>query len=596
MIFSPESAADSSESVIPDIEIHVGMPQPWTHVFDVTMSLSGAPREELDLIMPVWTPGSYLVREFARNVQEFSATGDGRDLRWRKISKNVWRIFAEQASAVVVKYRVYAFETSVRNCFLDDSHGFISGAGLFMYLDGFSGCGYNVTIDPFKGWERISTGLDPVDVGAGKFHAPDFDTLVDCPIEIGNQLVLQFSVSSSPHYISIYGEGNLDPTTLCADIQKIVETAIGVVGEIPYKHYTFLVQLQAEGGGGLEHSNSCSLQVGRWSFRPRENYLKFLGLLAHEYFHLWNVKRIRPHELGPFDYTGENFTRLLWVSEGFTDYYDDLIVRRAGLNEPREYLENLAGLIQGYLETPGRLLQSAAEASFDAWIKFYRQDENSSNVSISYYTKGSLIALFLDLEIRHRTGERSLDELMRLLYRRYYKERKRGFTEEEFRAACQEVAGGPLEEIFDSYAYGTKEMDFGRYLLHAGLKLETPEKGNQPKGYLGATVKGIEGRVIVAGIPTGTPACNQGLNVNDEIIAVNGFRVSQESFPARIEETEAGTKMDILVSRSGKLRTLPIVIGAKPRQDYRLSQISDPTPLQKQIFEAWLGAAWDSVH
>jgi predicted metalloprotease with PDZ domain len=578
----------------PEIVIRVGMSQPWTHYFEVAIHISGAPQGELDFVMPVWTPGSYLVREFARNVQEFSSVDSaGKNLRWEKINKNTWRVYAEASSEVTVKYRVYSFELSVRTSFLDDSHAYINGASVFMYLEGFLERPYRVAIDPYPGWNRISTGLDPVSGKSNSFRAPDFDTLVDSPIEIGNQEILSFDYRGTPHFIAIYGDGNCDLAKLRSDINRIVESAADVFGEIPYRHYTFIVHLLDNANGGLEHMNSSSLQVSRWGFQPEESYRKFLALVAHEYFHVWNIKRIRPKGLGPFDYTRENYTRMLWFSEGFTNYYGDHLVLRSGLTSADKYLEALSKTISGYRQTPGRLIESAAEASFDAWIKFYRRDEHSPNASISYYVKGELIGLVMDLEIRRRTATvRSLDDVMRLLYARFYRQCPRGFEEGEFRAACEEVAGGSLDEIFDDCAYGTTEIDFARYLLGAGLTLEEfGQEGGAPKGYLGISTKASEGKILVTSVPSATPGYNHGINVGDEIIALDGYRVDQQSLNARIEEKKPGALLEITIARSGKLRVLPVVLGQKSAE-YKITRIPSPAAEQKALYQSWLGTPW----
>ncbi len=592
--FGPDDPAKTSQQ--PEIDIQVRMPQPWKHQFEVTMTLSGFIEREIELVMPTWTPGSYLIREYSRYVQQFSATtGSGKELKWHKKSKNRWCILKEQVTDIIVRYRVYAFEVSVRSCFLDDSHGYISGAGLFMFVHGHLHRPCRLHMKPDPSWPHISTGLEPLRDRPASFLAPDFDTLVDCPIEIGNQEILAFQVGGIPHHISLYGEGNCDAARLCDDMRRIVETAVHVVGDIPYSHYTFLVQLQLDGNSGIEHSNSCSLQVSRWSFQTEEGYRNFLTLVAHEYFHLWNVKRIRPQALGPFDYNEENYTHMLWVSEGFTEYYGDLIVRRSGLMQPATYLKRLSSMIQTYQETPGRLLESAADASFDAWIKVYRQNENTPNASVSYYTKGSLIALVMDLEIRHRAENRTLDDVMRLLYQRYHRELNRGFTDAEFRKACEAIAGGNLDEIFDGYAYGTKEIDFARYFGYAGLQFEDSGEDHGPstQSYLGITAGNVMGRFVVLGVTAGGPAYEQGINVNDEIIALNGFRVNSESLAARIEETPPGSRVEILISRAGKIRTIPVVTERKSPKRFSLSRVQHPSPEQKRIFEEWLAVPWE---
>jgi predicted metalloprotease with PDZ domain len=581
---------------VPEIEFLVQMSQPWTHYFQVTLTVNGLCSDEVDLVMPVWTPGSYLVREFARNVEGFSVTDkSGAPLEWRKISKNRWRVRSKSASTLQAIYRVYAFERSVRTSFLDHGHATINGSSLFMFVEGHLNCAHRLRIEPFPAWSRISTGLSPAAGENGVYLAPDYDTLIDCPLEIGTQQILEFTVRDIPHRVAICGEGNCDPAILCADLQKVVEGAVEIMGDIPYPHYTFLINLASEGNGGLEHANSMLLQVDRWTFKPEESYKRFLELAAHEYFHVWNVKRIRPSTLRPFDYGQENYTRLLWVAEGFTDYYAGQILRRAGLLTPDEYLDALSKSIKDLQETPGRLQESVAEASFDAWIRFYRQDENSPNRSISYYLKGSLVGLVLDLEIRNRTEGKSLDDVMRLLYAEYYQKRGRGFTEEEFRAACEAIAGGPLKEIFENYCYGTRELDFPLYLNYAGLRFKDPasEGNTSQKSYLGISAKTIEGKVQVVGVTRGAPAFEQGLNVNDEIIAINGFRVNLELLTARIGEAPPGTKLEILVSRDGRVLTLPIILGPQEARDYRIERVTEPTPRQRQVCGSWLRTQWE---
>jgi predicted metalloprotease with PDZ domain len=576
--------------------INLGMPQPSTHYFEVAISLADAGSSPVDLVMPIWTPGSYLVREFSRNVQEFSARDEsGNALRWEKTRKNVWRVYPVQPGGVTASYRVYAFESSVRTSLLDDSHAFVNPATVFMYVDGRLASPYLVRIEAPPGWERVSTALETAPGEPGEFIAPDFDTLVDSPIEIGRQREYGFFLDGVPHIVSIYGEGNEDPERLCADLQRLGAEAAAVTGEIPYSRYVFLISLLSEGGGGLEHADSTALHVNRWGFRPETGYRKFLNLAAHELFHAWNVKRIRPAALGPFDYGNENYTRLLWFCEGLTEYYADQLMRRAGFVTSKEYLEELSRTIKAVQETPGRLVESLAEASFDAWIKFYRQDPHSQNATISYYTKGGLVGMILDLELRHRNAAASLDTVMRFLYTEYYKNSQRGFTEAELREAFEQVAGGSLAEIFDGYIYGTAELDFERYLGYAGLKFEpvpAPEGGSIP-GYLGIAAQTVDGRLLVAGVPSGSPAWHAGLSVGDEIVALNDFRASQDMLPARIEEAGPEARLEFLISRNGLIRRITVVTGSKPLNEYRLRKVERPTGEQRALYGAWLRSPWE---
>ncbi len=589
---------DETSLRVPDIKIRVSMPQPWTHCFGVRITVSGQAGDLAWLRMPVWTPGSYMVREYSRNVHDFSAHGDsGAVLAWEKTDKCTWLVHTQGENRWFVEYRVYAFELTVRTCFLDDSHGYINGAGLFMYLDGFQENRHQLEIVPYEGWTVISTGLEKCPGEDLIFSASDFDTLIDCPIEIGNQEVLDFEVQQRPHHIAVYGGGEFDRERLKTDFKKIVETCADLMGDIPYAHYTFLIHLISDGRGGLEHANSVSLQASRWFHQTPESYNRFLDLVAHEFFHLWNIKRLRPVELGPFDYLKENYTRQLWVSEGFTDYYSSRIMRRAGFLSPDGYLTELSKSIRELQETPGRSVQSAAESSFDAWIKFYRPDANSPNETISYYLKGSLIALVLDLEIRNRSLDHSLDDVMRRLYLEYYREKGRGFTEEEFRSVCEWAAGGPLDEIFDQYAYGTQEIDFARYLGYAGLKFaDTAEaRSNGQAGHLGASIRTVEGRVCIHGITAGGPAWIQGLNIQDEILAVNGYRASQEFISSYLPGQPPGTELQFLVSRDGRLRTFVIRLGEKKENEFKIERIQEPSAQQRLLYESWIFAPWESL-
>ena len=435
-----------------DISFTVAMTRPHTHLLEVDVAIkrtaNGPPQEQL--VLPVWTPGSYLVREFARHVQDFAATdAAGQPLKWEKTNKDTWRITTNGAREWHARYRVYANELSVRTSELNSGHAFWNNANILMYLDGYLQSPSTVRVLAPDVW-KVATGLPAVLGQKNTFRAENFDILYDSPFEVSNFKTLVFNVKGVAHRIVIDGEGNYDPERMRRDVQKIVETEVELMGgEVPYHDYTFILHLR--GGGGLEHLNSTALGYPRFGFRATggdratsaapnatesvgREYRGFLSLVSHEFFHLWNVKRIRPDALGPFDYTQENYTKMLWVAEGITDYYADVALRRAGLISEGEYLSATARAIQTLQNTPGRLVQSAEESSFDSWIKYYRQDENSVNSQVSYYEKGALLGLLLDLEIRKRSGgAKSLDDVMRYLYTEYFKQNRNygpvGFSE-----------------------------------------------------------------------------------------------------------------------------------------------------------------------
>src|SRR5256885_2519260 len=391
-------APSSSEAQAPgssDILFTVSMPRPWTHLLEVEMRLQipanlNVPNET-DLIMPVWTPGSYLIREFARNVQDFAANDlRGAKLEWTRVDKNTWRVRTNGARQWRVFYRVYANELTVRTNELNSDHAFWNNAALLMYPEGKLNAPATVRVVPYGNW-KVATGLPPVSGQANTFRAENFDILYDSPFEVSNFKQIDFTVRGVPHRIVIDGEGNYDTSRMRADVQKIVEAETSMLGVIPYHDYTFILHLRSNTGGGLENLNSPALGFRRFNFSTERGWQSFYGLVAHEFFHPWNVKRIRPDTLGPFDYTKENYTRNLWVAEGITSYYGDLMVRRAGLVSDKDYLEELARKIQNFQKTPGRLEMSAEDASFNPRIKEYRPDENSVNSQISYYDKGELL-------------------------------------------------------------------------------------------------------------------------------------------------------------------------------------------------------------
>src|SRR6266851_3803260 len=405
------TAAQTTQQIPVNIAYIVSMPKPHTHLLEVDVEVkrpadAKPPMEEL-LVMPVWTPGSYLVREYARHVQDFSARDNGgHSLKWEKINKDTWRVITNGAHDWHASYRVYANELTVRTNELNSGHAFWNNAALLMYLDGFLKSPSTMQVLAPDIW-KVATGLPILPGKKNTFRAENFDVLYDSPFEVSAFKTLSFTVQGVPHRIVIDGEGNYDAERIRHDVQKIVEAEITLMGgEIPYHDYTFILHLRSTGGGGLEHLNSTALGFPRFNFRSERSrgsnsaapgaqsvptYRGFLGLVAHEFFHLWNVKRIRPDALGPFDYTKENYTKLLWVAEGITDYYATLVLRRAGLIPDKEFLDAEARAIQILQNTPGRLVMTAEEASFEAWIKYYRQDENSVNSQVDYYNKGSIL-------------------------------------------------------------------------------------------------------------------------------------------------------------------------------------------------------------
>ena len=580
----------TSVSAAPRIHFEVSFKEPQAHYAEIKMEITDLRQDYIDVKMPVWTPGSYLVREYAKHVESVEACdADGAYLPVQKINKNTWRITSNKNGSVTLNYRIYGFEVSVRTNFIDDTHAFLSPAATFMYVDGLIDHPASVTVIPHAAWSKISTGLEPVSSKPNTFHAPDFDILFDSPIEVGNQDVFTFEAVGVHHEIAMVGGGNYDKERLKADCATIVEEATRIFGVNPNKRYVFIVHNYQSGGGGLEHLNSTVLGASRNGYQNERSYVGFLGLVAHEYFHLWHVKRLRPIELGPFDYDAENYTTALWIMEGFTAYFDNLLLRRCGFLNESNYLQALANDVNTVENRAGNKVQPVALASFDAWIKYYRPDENSANTSVSYYNKGALLAMLLDLKILAATqGQKRLDDVLRIAYNEFYVKKKRGFEEHELQSLIEQVAGVPVADIFKA-AHTVEPLDYNSHLHAVGYELVDHSKGREQPD-LGITTSANDGRIVVTGVNRGTGAWDGGINVRDEIIAINGERLDANGRELnRVMQTASiGEELDILVARDGKIRALKIRLEKDTKGIYAIAPLQNATPEQERLGKIWL--------
>lgn len=572
------------------ILFEVSFKEPQAHYAEIKMEISGIQNDYIDVKMPVWTPGSYLVREYARHVEGFEACdATGAALDAKKISKNTWRVTSNNNKQVTIHYRIYGFEVSVRTNFIDDSHAFLSPAATFMYVDGLIDHPVDVTVIPHPSWSEISTGLDPVAGKPNTFHAADFDILFDSPIEVGNQDVFTFDAAGVHHEIAMVGGGNYDKERLKRDCAAIVEEATRIFGVNPNKRYVFIVHNYQSGGGGLEHLNSTVLGASRNGYQNERSYTGFLGLVAHEYFHLWHVKRLRPIELGPFDYDAENYTTALWVMEGFTAYFDNLILRRCDFLNENAYLQALANDINTVENRGGNQIQPVALASFDAWIKYYRPDENTANTSVSYYNKGALLAMMLDLQLLQATqGKKRLDDVLESAYAEFYVQKKRGFEEHELQALIEQIAGVSVAEIFQA-AHTVAPLDYNRYLNAVGYELVDYHEGRTLPDF-GAATSITDGRVVVTGVNRGSGAWEGGINVRDEIIAINGERLDANGREMNrfLQFASVGDVVTVLVARDGKIRELVITLGQDPRGAFNIVPLHNATTEQENLGKIWL--------
>ncbi len=565
------------------INYQVAMPNPQNHLFEVTLHLKDYSSSSLDLKMPVWTPGSYLVREYAKQLQDFSAQSDGKALTWRKIGKNHWQVDTEGVSQVTVNYRIFANELTVRTNHLDATHGYFNGAALFFRIPEFDKQPIRVTIQPPRPQWQVTTALAAV--GENTFVAKDFDTLVDSPFEIGTHQLHDFEVMGKPHQLAIWGKGNVKVEPLIEDIKKIIEVEAEMFGGLPYERYLFLLHLSSQSFGGLEHKDSCSLIYRRFGFGDREKYERFMQLVAHEFFHLWNVKRIRPKELEVFDYDRENYTPSLWFCEGTTSYYDLLIPLRAGIYDIKSYLNNLSKEITRHETTPGRKVQPVSESSFDAWIKLYRQDANSPNSQISYYLKGEMITLLLDLLIRDRhNNQRSLDDVMLKLWQQFGKD-EIGYTAEELKQAIESVAGTDLTDFFQRYIHGKEDLPFNEYLEPFGLKL-VADTNDEP--FLGIKVVSNNAKESIKFVETDSPAEIAGIDAGDELLAIDGIKVTGQ-LSEHLKNYQPQDTIEVTVFHQDELRTYSVTLAEPRANKYEVVPVENPSAAQKEKFTKFLG-------
>lgn len=553
-------------------------PAPHTHYVEVEAAIPTAGRAEVEVYMATWTPGSYLIREYERHVEAVTASAGPRALAVAKSAKNRWKITTGGAPAVTLRYRVYSREMTVRNNWVESAFAMLNGAPTFITLVEHAARPHDVRVELPAAWKRVETPLEPVSGSPNTYRAADFDTLVDSPIIIGNPLVRDFTVDGKKHSIVFEGDTALvDADKTVSDVQKIVVAAKNVMGPLQYPHYHFFTMV-TEQGGGLEHKNSFLGMGTRFLTRTDRAYKGWLGLIAHEYFHNWNVKRLRPVELGPFDYENENYVKTLWVAEGFTDYYADVLPKRAGIESKEEFLDGLSNQIEQVQSIPGRLVTPVDMASFDTWVKQYRPDENTANMSVNYYPKGAVIAFLLDAKIRKATsGARSLDTGMQWAMQRYSGEK--GYTPDQFYAVMSEAAGTDLKGWFARTAESTDELDYTEALDYYGLRFRPVDTRNA-RAYIGGGTRNDAGRLVITSVRRGTPGIDAGLNVDDEIIAIDDVRVRADGLAARLDQYKPGDKIAVLVARRDRLIKLDVTLGPEPGRAWRLEPLPNATPEQ----------------
>jgi predicted metalloprotease with PDZ domain len=578
----PSSFAQAiySQNQIPargvSIEYTVTIANPTSHLYDVQIQVNGIRESSVSVSMPAWSPGMYRIENYARNVQDFRATNTrDQSLKWEKTDKQTWRVAKPNGDDVEIRYQVYSTA-------LADDMADVAPPTLFMYVVGQKHVPCTLQYNAPAGW-NVYTGLEKQ---GDRYYASDYDIFIDAPAFIGSEFkVLEFETGGARHHL-VFSKPNMSMSAaqVSSDVQDIVDAAMAIFGKLPYTDYTFLFKVLPQGANSVEHLNSTHITVGENDFVSQASYRQVLSTVAHEFFHLWNVKRIRPAVLGPFDYTHEVQTHLLWASEGITSYYADLLLERSGIDLPVEFIGRMGGLIDLMEHTPGRRLMSAEEASWDAWLRA----DNAESTSVSYYVKGELIGLLLDIEIRARTkGQKSLDDVMRYLMETYASKGV-GFPEDGFLKAVETVAGSDFHEFYQSLVQGRDELDYNRYVKQAGLAVEA---SLQPASmYLGVQFERAEPNFVrVKRVVANSPAEQAKLDADDILIAMNDERLTYDNFVSRLHSHTIGETIKLTVMRGQRLLTLEIVPVEFQEQHWQLNENPRPTPEQLQLKNTWLG-------
>jgi predicted metalloprotease with PDZ domain len=567
------------------------------HLADVSIEID-TDEDELTLALPNWIPGSYKVRDFISFLNDFGvANSKGVALPFEWIAKNRVRVATRGARTVVVTYTYFGNERSVRQSHINRFHAFLNPATCMMYVEGRTDEIHHVSLD--HSWREVSTALSPVN-RKGVYGALNYDILADSPIEIGDHYVGRFTAHGAEHEIAITGAGDVDHEWLVEQTKTIVDTAVDLWEKLPYDRYVFIIQLIPGIITGLEHARSSVNVFDAFSFGDKDRSVKLLALLCHEYFHVWNVKRIRPIELGPFDYNTENYTRMLWLAEGLTSYYDDLMVYRCGFYTRDEYLRALgADHLNRLFDTPGRLAMSLKDSSYLSWVKLYVPTPDAENRFPSYYLKGGVVFLLLDMHIiAESNGERSLDDALRALMERYWRDPSTGLTEEEFITIVTEATGVDIRAPFETWLNSTDELPVAEVAGRLGLEWRPKKKSGVKFGedrafiahdterWLGLSLEEIKSGLKVARVLRDSPAEAAGIGADDEVLAINGRRVvSRGDFDAMVRGTRSG-KIEVLGASEGQLYTVKVKPGRK--QPHELAIRQDITDAQQKLLDAWL--------
>ena len=583
---------------------------PGGHLLEVSLTIANPDPNGQVLTLPAWIPGSYLIRDFARHIVSIRAAMGDDPVELTKTDKSTWQAAPCDGPLTVVA-DVYAWDMSVRGAHFDTTHCYFNGTSLFLNVEGQEDedCEVTLLAPEFAADWRVATSMrrkDAEPYGFGTYHADNYDELIDHPVEIGDLVVGEFEAAGIPHSIAIYGQHKADMGRICSDMATLCSAHHELLGTPEgLDRYVFLLTVLGSGYGGLEHRWSSSLVCSRKDLPRRDEekisdgYRKFLGLVSHEYFHLWNVKRLKPSAFTPYELSSESYTGLLWVFEGITSYYDDLVLVRSGLITTDSYLELLGQVITRVIRGSGRLLQSVEESSFDAWTKFYRQEANASNAIVSYYAKGSLVALALDLHLRaHTDGQCTLDDVMRECWKQFAAE---GMPERGLESVASRLSGVELSDFFERYVRGTADLPLDKFFAEFGIRVhlrraegrsdaggKPGKKADAKKAWLGATLTVRNGQNVFSVVHAGSPAEKAGIAAGDIAVAIDNLRLTRSNLEERLGDYHPGASATVSVFRRDELMRFRVRLSDAPANTCYLAIDDDCSEVQQQRRETWL--------
>ncbi|WP_199612060.1 M61 family metallopeptidase [Flocculibacter collagenilyticus] len=578
------SAVAMSFTASATVQYQLEITQPEHHLADITVTLPEVQADYVDVKLPAWRTGRYEILDLANGIRFFQPTDEQQQpLKWEKVEKSTWRVYLPSATSVNLAYQVYANQLGKRSRHIDDSHAFIDASGYFMYADQFRNDDVTVTLEVPNNWRSVS-GMKQGD-NAHSFVAENYDVLIDSPIETGINSLHKFEQNGKEYEVVFWGKGNYDEKQTVADFKKLVAQYNAIWHDIPFERYVFMVHATTNSRGATEHLNSTIIQRKRFTFAPREQYLEFLSTASHEFVHTWNVKAYRPDGLVPYDYIAPNYSELLWISEGSTSYFQDQLLLRAEIMQPKEFFKKLAKRIERHMQTPGKEAQTVAQASFDSWINM--RGDHGRNFSTNIYSEGFLVSWLLDFNLLKETDlKASYRDVHSELYKKY--KTPHGFTKADVLNILNGLTGESYQAWWTKNVEGPLNINFESLLAQAGLKMHYGKKAKDT-AYTGISTKNVNGFSTVTMVKKDSPAWKAGLTSDDVIIAVDGLKLAGGDFKKRIKDFNKHEQVSLTYFRNDELRKATIKLETVKDKPLSVDVIENPTEQQKATFKAWLG-------